>query len=119
MDCVMIIVELGACQQVVAPSASGPAERGGIKPLDRVLAIGGKSTQGMSLYEAGDLLQGADGSEVWPQRTHLHAPAQLLLPPHDLCSASSSDGSHGAMLAHLQTVDLPCYHPSCCAKQAP
>ena len=50
--------------QVIAPAADGPAEKGGIKPLDRLLAIGEKSTRGMSLYEASDLLQGVEGSEV-------------------------------------------------------
>ncbi|KAK9812136.1 hypothetical protein WJX73_010140 [Symbiochloris irregularis] len=62
-------LEVGADQNtgsltVIAPSAGGPAERAGIRPLDKLLTIGDKSTQGMSLYEAGDLLQGAEGSEV-------------------------------------------------------
>ena len=52
--------------QVVAPAPGGPAERAGIKPLDAVVAIDGKNTKGISLFEAGDLLQGEDGSQVQP-----------------------------------------------------
>ncbi len=50
--------------QVVAPAPGGPAERAGIKPQDVVVAIDGKNTKGISLFEAGDLLQGEDGSQV-------------------------------------------------------
>ena len=52
--------------QVMAPAPGGPAERAGIKPLDAVVAIDGKNTKGISLFEAGDLLQGEDGSQVQP-----------------------------------------------------
>ena len=52
--------------QVVAPAPGGPAERAGIKPQDVVVAIDGKNTKGISLFEAGDLLQGEDGSQVQP-----------------------------------------------------
>ena len=52
--------------QVVAPAPGGPAEKAGIKPLDTVVAIDGRNTKGISLFEAGDLLQGEDGSQVQP-----------------------------------------------------
>lgn len=50
--------------QVITPSAGGPAERAGIEPRDGLVAIDGKQTVGLSLYEAGDMLQGAEGTEV-------------------------------------------------------
>ncbi len=43
--------------QVVTPAAGGPAENAGIRPQDAILAIGEKSTEGMSLFEAATLLQ--------------------------------------------------------------
>ncbi|KAK9905938.1 hypothetical protein WJX75_009244 [Coccomyxa subellipsoidea] len=49
---------------VITPSAGGPAERAGIAPRDGLVAIGDRKTEGLSLYEAGDLLQGSEGSEV-------------------------------------------------------
>lgn len=68
--------------QVVAPYPNSPADKAGIRPLDRLLAIGDRSTQGMSLYEAGELLQGADGSEVGAPAHHRHtAPLLTDLPP--------------------------------------
>ncbi len=53
--------------QVITPSAGGPAEKAGIEPRDGLVAIDGKQTEGLSLYEAGDMLQGAEGSEVTSQ----------------------------------------------------
>lgn len=50
--------------QVITPSAGGPAERAGIEPQDVLLAIGDRPLQNVSLYEAGDLLQGTEGTEV-------------------------------------------------------
>ena len=50
--------------QVIAPSAGGPAERAGVAPKDELVAIGGRPTEGMSLYEAGELLQGPQGSQA-------------------------------------------------------
>lgn len=52
------------CMQVITPSAGGPAERAGVAPRDVLLAIGERPTADMSLYEAGDLLQGLPGSQV-------------------------------------------------------
>ncbi|CAL8471979.1 g11521 [Coccomyxa elongata] len=49
---------------VITPSAGGPAEKAGIEPRDGLVAIDGKQTEGLSLYDAGDMLQGAEGSEV-------------------------------------------------------
>ena len=57
--------------QVVTPAPGGPAERAGLKSGDIIAAIDGKPTNGLSLYDAGDMLQGAEGSEVWGS---VHAP---------------------------------------------
>ncbi len=59
--------------QVITPSAGGPAERAGIEPRDGVVAINDRQTQGLSLYEAGDLLQGTEGSEVTSVKHFKHA----------------------------------------------
>lgn len=49
---------------VVAPADGGPADRAGIQPKDVILGIDGKDTKEMTLYQAADMLQGAEGSEV-------------------------------------------------------
>lgn len=49
---------------VVAPTPGGPAEAAGIRPGDAILAIDGRPTADLSLYAAGGLLQGPEGSEV-------------------------------------------------------
>jgi carboxyl-terminal processing protease len=41
-----------------------PAAKAGVKPGDHIIAIGGKSTQGMAVDEAVKLLRGPKGSEV-------------------------------------------------------
>lgn len=58
-------VKAGCFCQVITPSPGGPADKAGIQPRDAVLAIDGKPTAGLSLYDAGDLLQGPEGSQVW------------------------------------------------------
>lgn len=50
--------------QVITPSAGGPAEKAGVEPRDVLLAIGERPVDNISLYEAGDLLQGTEGTEV-------------------------------------------------------
>ena len=50
--------------QVITPSAGGPAEKAGVEPRDVLLAIGERVVDNISLYEAGDLLQGTEGTEV-------------------------------------------------------
>ena len=52
--------------QVITPSDGGPADKAGIESKDVLLSINGKTTKGLTLYDAGDLLQGAEGSEVRP-----------------------------------------------------
>lgn len=54
----------GMLPQVITPSSGGPAERAGIEPQDILIAIGDRPMQNVSLYEAGDLLQGSEGTEV-------------------------------------------------------
>ncbi len=49
---------------MITPSAGGPAARAGIEPQDVLVAIGDRPLQNISLYEAGDLLQGTEGTEV-------------------------------------------------------
>ena len=50
--------------QVITPSAGGPADKAGIQPRDYVAKIDGRATAGISLYDAGELLQGTEGSQV-------------------------------------------------------
>lgn len=49
---------------MVTPAPGGPADRAGLAAGDIIVAIDGKLTNGASLYDAGDMLQGAEGSEV-------------------------------------------------------
>src|SRR4030042_1029398 len=49
---------------VIAPIAGTPAERGGIKPKDKILEIDGESTVGLTLEEAAIKLQGEIGTRV-------------------------------------------------------
>lgn len=49
---------------VISPAPGGPAERAGIKAGDEILQIDGQDTQDMSLYAAGNALQGPEGSTV-------------------------------------------------------
>ena len=55
---------LRACVQVVTPSPGGPADKGGIKPGDAILAIDGRPIEDVTLYEVGSLLQGPQDSQV-------------------------------------------------------
>ena len=48
----------------MTPAPGGPADTAGIKPGDVIAAIDGRPTRGLSLYEAADLLQGAEGTEA-------------------------------------------------------
>jgi C-terminal processing protease CtpA/Prc len=41
---------------VISPVAGGPADRAGVMPGDKILAINGTSTQGMGLYDAAEQL---------------------------------------------------------------
>ena len=61
--------------QVVTPLPGGPAEKAGIRAGDAIYSIDGKPTQGLSLYEASDLLLGEVGSQVQVNVRHAGAPA--------------------------------------------
>ena len=49
---------------VIAPAPGGPADKAGIRPGDEIVSIDGQPTSELSLYAAGGLLQGVEGSEV-------------------------------------------------------
>lgn len=49
---------------VVAPLKGTPAERAGLRPLDRVKSVDGKSTKDMTLEYAISLIKGKKGTEV-------------------------------------------------------
>lgn len=49
---------------VISPAPGGPAAMAGIKAGDEILQIDGRDTQDMSLYAAGNALQGPEGSKV-------------------------------------------------------
>lgn len=49
---------------VVEPLENSPAIRGGIKSGDRILAINGKDTKGMSVEDASNLIRGEVGTKV-------------------------------------------------------
>lgn len=49
---------------IIAPLPGTPAERAGIQPGDRIVAVDGKSTEGFSPDEARDVLRGPEGSKV-------------------------------------------------------
>ena len=74
--CCCIIPSIPCDLQVITPSADGPADKAGIKPRDGVIAIDGKPTAGASLYDAGDRLQGPEGSQVMLSMTGI---AELAL----------------------------------------
>lgn len=49
---------------IVAPLSGSPADQAGIRARDRIVAVNGESTQGMSLTEAVSKIKGPKGSKV-------------------------------------------------------
>ncbi len=49
---------------VITPIEDTPAANAGIKPGDQIIAIDGKSTRGMTVFEAVNMLRGLKGSSV-------------------------------------------------------
>lgn len=76
-------VELKADAQgllIVDVIRGSPAERGGILPGDRIIAVDGQSTETLNTDAAADLLQGPEGSTVEVVAvTGDHAPRKLML----------------------------------------
>lgn len=66
---------------VVSPIKGSPAEKVGIKPNDKILAVDGKSIRGMSSSEAVLLIRGKKGTKVTLtiQRTGSHETSQLTI----------------------------------------
>eukprot|EP00878_Enallax_costatus_P016645 GHUV01017465.1.p1 GENE.GHUV01017465.1~~GHUV01017465.1.p1 ORF type:complete len:357 (+),score=105.23 GHUV01017465.1:969-2039(+) len=56
---------------VLTPTPGGPADRAGVRAGDVIVSIDGTSTEGLSLYDASDLLQGEANSQV---EVVLHGP---------------------------------------------
>ena len=50
--------------EIVKVISGSPADRGGIRPGDRILAVSGRSTAKLTTDQAADLLQGTEGSLV-------------------------------------------------------
>lgn len=49
---------------VVAPTPGGPADQAGVRSRDRIVAVDGRSTDGLTMYEVADALQGPANSKV-------------------------------------------------------
>ena len=54
----------GADAVVVAPTPGGPADQAGVRSRDRIVAVDGRSTDGLTMYEVADALQGPANSKV-------------------------------------------------------
>jgi len=55
---------------VIAPLPQSPAEKAGLKPGDKILAVDGKETLGMSVDDAIKLIRGPKGTQVKLTITH-------------------------------------------------
>lgn len=60
----------GALPKVIAPIAGSPAAAAGILPGDTILAVDGKSLEGLDPSAASDLIRGAAGTKVMLELTH-------------------------------------------------
>ena len=49
---------------VIAPLENSPAEKAGLRAGDKIIKIGDKATNDMTVYEAVDLIRGAKGTEI-------------------------------------------------------
>lgn len=64
---------------VVEPIAGGPAARAGVRAGDRLLAVDGRSTEGLNLSEAARFLRGPDNSAVVIEVRHEGAETSVVL----------------------------------------
>ncbi len=60
----------GDLPKVIAPIAGSPAAAAGILPGDTILAVDGKSLEGVDPSAASDLIRGAEGTKVTLELTH-------------------------------------------------
>jgi len=60
----MEVTEEEGFLKVIAPIEGSPAAKAGVKPGDLILAINGKTTEGMAVFESVKLLRGPKGSNV-------------------------------------------------------
>ncbi len=58
---VEITLDSDSTPVVMSPAPGGPAEQAGVKAGDRIVTVDGRATQGLTLYEAGELLQVCSG----------------------------------------------------------
>lgn len=74
-------IELKANQgslQILRVIAGSPAERGGLRANDQIVAVDGQSTATMNTDQAANLLQGKEGSQVDVSVVTASQPARLL-----------------------------------------
>jgi carboxyl-terminal processing protease len=66
---------------IVSPIKGSPAEKAGLKPNDMILAVNGKSLQGMSSTQAVTLIRGKKGTkvELTVQRAGTETPVKLSI----------------------------------------
>lgn len=62
---------------IVSPIKGSPAEKAGLKPNDQIVAIDGKSTEGVDLYDAVSKIRGKKGSVVHIDVKRQGAPNKL------------------------------------------
>ena len=97
---------------IISPLPGTPAERAGIQPGDRIVAVDGKSTEGYTADEARETLRGPEGSKV---SITVDRPGVEALLPFSLQRAEIHVASvrHPTMLAaDIGYVDLTIFSES-------
>lgn len=65
---------------IISPIEDTPAWLAGVKPGDKVIAIDGKSTKGLSLIDASQLIRGKNGTKVVLKVVRENAPNPIDIP---------------------------------------